>query len=168
MGLLGAAGSATIAGGRPTRRRTLGVLGGLGGATALAACGSAGGGEAPAAKATGPVTISFMHNDSNTAARPEGATRVALLDEFTKTNEQKISVNVAEAQAAVTNDKLKSLAAGRHAPDLYYIAYYFPAEFFIAGMIVDVDAELKGDKEWGKQRADIFPTSSSRAAGRAS
>jgi multiple sugar transport system substrate-binding protein len=158
MGLLGAAGSTKIAaGGRLTRRRTLGVLAGVGGATALAACGSASGGEAPAAKATGPVTISFMHNDSNTAARPEGATRVTLLDEFTKTNEQKISVNVAEAQAAVTNDKLKSLAAAGTPPDLYYIAYYFPAEFFIAGMIVDIDAELKGDKEWGKQRADIYP-----------
>src|SRR5262245_55729441 len=67
-----------------------GGRGGGGGAPGLGAGGGASGGEAPAAKATGPVTISFMHNDSNTSARPEGATRVTLLDEFTKTNDQKI------------------------------------------------------------------------------
>ena len=54
-----------------------------------------------------------MHNDDNTAARPEGTTRVALLDEFSKTNTQKISVDVSEAQVRVPKDKLKSL--GRRA-----------------------------------------------------
>ena len=99
-----------------------------------------------------------MHNDDNTAARPEGATRVALLDEFSKTNTQKISVDVSEAQVRVPKDKLKSLAAAGTPPDLYYIAYYDPAEFYVSGMIVDVDSELKGDKEWARQRADIFPS----------
>jgi maltose-binding protein MalE len=92
------------------------------------------------------VVVNFMHNDSNTAARPEGLTRVTLLDEFTKTNSQKITVNTADAQATVPNDKLKALASAGTPPDLYYIAYYFPAEFYVAGMIIDVDTELKGDK----------------------
>jgi multiple sugar transport system substrate-binding protein len=143
---------------RVTRRRALTALASLSGTAVLAACATpATPGEAPA-QATGPVTVSFMHNDSNTAARPEGATRVALLDEYSKTNTQKITVDVAEAQASVPNDKLKSLAAAGTPPDLYYIAYYFPAEYFVAGMIVDVDTELKGDKEWARQRADIFPS----------
>src|SRR5262245_13437404 len=112
MRAVGAAGMGGEREGRGwARRRDPGAAGAAGGAAALAACGGASGGEAPAAKATGPVTVSFMHNDSNTSARPEGATRVTLLEEFTKTNDQKISVNVAEAQATVTNDKLKSLAA---------------------------------------------------------
>ncbi|HEX2327068.1 MAG TPA: extracellular solute-binding protein, partial [Chloroflexota bacterium] len=136
------------------RRGALAALGAAGGA-ALAACGAAG--EGQPAKATGPVTVSFMHNDSNTPERPEGYARVALLDEFTKTNAQKISVDVTEAQAAVANDKLKALAAAGTPPALYYAAYYFPAEFYVAGMIVDVDAELKGDREWARQRADVFP-----------
>ena len=126
------------------------------GALALAACGAAG--EQTAAKSSGPVTVNFMHNDSNTAARPEGFTRVQLLDEFTKTNTQKITVNRADAEASVPNDKLKALASAGTPPDLYYIAYYFPAEFYVAGMVIDVDTELKGDKEWAKQRADIFPS----------
>jgi multiple sugar transport system substrate-binding protein len=136
------------------RRAMLAVLGGAGGA-ALAACAAAG--DAPAAKATGPVTVTFMHNDSNTPERPEGFTRIVLLDEFTRTNTQKITVNVAEAQAAVANDKLKSLAAAGTPPALYYSGYTNPAEYYVAGMTVDVDAELKGDREWGKQRADVFP-----------
>jgi ABC-type glycerol-3-phosphate transport system substrate-binding protein len=130
----------------------LATLAAAGGA-ALAACNASSqtpASEAPAARSAGPVTVTFMHNDSNTAARPEGATRVALLDEFTKTNTQKISVDVSEAQATVPNDKLKALAAAGTPPDLYYVAYYFPAEFYLAGMIVDVDTELKGDKEWAK------------------
>lgn len=152
---MGAYGVGTGLGLGGTRRRALGALASLGGTAVLAACGA--GGEAPA-KATGPVTVSFMHNDDNSAARPEGATRVALLDEFTKSNTQKISVGVGEAQVRVPKDKLKSLAAAGTPPDLFYTAYYDPAEFFVSGMIVDVDAELKGDKEWARQRADIFPS----------
>src|SRR6185436_16118913 len=141
---------------RWTRRQHVAAFGAAGGTVALAACGA--GGEAPAAKASGPVTVNFMHNDSNTAARPEGFTRVQLLDEFSKTNTQKINVNRADAEASVPNDKLKALASAGTPPDLYYIAYYFPAEFYVAGMVIDVDTELKGDKEWAKQRADIFPS----------
>ena len=137
-----------------SRRHVLGTAASAVSAAALAACGT---GETAPAKSSGPITITFMHNDSNTAARPEGLTRVALLDEFTKTNTQKITVNVDEAQASVSNDKLKALAAAGTPPHLYYIAYYYPAEFYLAGMIIDVDTELKGDKEWAKARADIFP-----------
>jgi multiple sugar transport system substrate-binding protein len=138
-----------------SRRRAVATLGAVGGAAALAACGEAP--TAAPAKSSGPVTISFMQNDSNTADRPEGSTRVSLLDEFSKTNSQKIVVNLDDAQANTSNDKLKSLAAAGTPPHLYYIAYYFPAEFYLAGMIVDVEEELKGDKEWAKQKADIFP-----------
>jgi multiple sugar transport system substrate-binding protein len=137
------------------RRHAIIALGGAGGAVVAAACGSSA--QAPAAKSSGPVTVVFMQNDSNTAQRPEGSTRVNLLDEFTKTNAQQITVDVQGAQATADNDKIKSLVAAGTPPDLYYTAYYYPAEFYIAGMTIDMDSELKGDKEWGKQRADIVP-----------
>jgi ABC-type glycerol-3-phosphate transport system substrate-binding protein len=79
-----------------TRRRYLAAVGATGGAAALAACGT--GSDQATAKSAGPVTVNFMHNDSNTAARPEGLTRVSLLEEFSKTNSQKITVNTADAQ----------------------------------------------------------------------
>ena len=137
------------------RRRALLALGAAGSAAVAVACGSTS--EAPAAKASGPVTVVFMQNDSNTPQRPEGATRVSLLQEFSKTNGQHIGVDVEGAQATADNDKIKSLAAAGTPPDLYYTAYYFPAEFYLAGMTIDVESELKGDKDWSKQRADIVP-----------
>jgi multiple sugar transport system substrate-binding protein len=135
---------------------TAGALGAAGalGTAVLAACGTTA--QAPASPASEPVTVVFMHNDSNTPQRPEGATRVALLEEFSASNPLRITVNTAEAQASSNNDKIKTLAAAGTPPDLYYTAYYFPAEFYLAGMTIDVDAELKGDREWGRQRADIF------------
>ena len=40
---------------------------------------------------------------------------------------------------------------------MFYVAYYNAAEFFTAGMTVDLEPELKGEKDWAKQRADMFP-----------
>src|SRR5436190_12962552 len=140
---------------RLTRRRYVAALSALGGAAVATACGAST--QAPAAKTAAPVTVVFMQNDSNTAQRPEGSTRVSLLQEFTKTNAQQITVDVEGAQATADNDKIKSLVAAGTPPDLYYTAYYYPAEFYVAGMTIDVETELKADKEWGKQRADIVP-----------
>src|SRR4029453_2223098 len=98
--------TATTPGRVLSRRRAVATLSAFGGAAALAACG-----ETPTsapAKSSGPVTVRLMQNDSNTADRPEGSTRVALLEEFTKTNSQKIVVNLDDAQANTSNDKLKS------------------------------------------------------------
>ncbi|HEX2035669.1 MAG TPA: extracellular solute-binding protein [Chloroflexota bacterium] len=140
---------------RITRRRWGTGAAALTAAAGLAACGTPS--AAPAARSGGPVTVMFMQNDSNTPQRPEGATRVALVEEFSKTNSLQITVDTSEAQGSSDNNKIKTLAAAGTPPDLYYTAYYFPAEFYLAGMTVDFDAELKGDKDWGRQRADIFP-----------
>jgi multiple sugar transport system substrate-binding protein len=130
---------------------------GAGGAAWVAACGLTPQTQAPPAPASGPVTITFMQNDSNTPQRPEGSTRVALVEEFNQTNTLRITVDNSDAQANSSIDKIKTLAASGTPPHLYYTAYYYPAEFYLAGMTIDFDTELKGDKEWGKQRADIFP-----------
>jgi multiple sugar transport system substrate-binding protein len=101
------------------------------------------------------VTLTYMSNLAE--SHPEGAARLALLDEFNKTNELKISVNVEEGRAATALDKYKSLAAGGSPPDFGYVAYYHAADMFAAGMLVDVDAQLKAEKDWARQRADIYP-----------
>src|SRR5215217_4551414 len=89
---------------RVTRRRCLAGGAAAASAAALAACGT--GPEAPAAKATGPVTVTYMSNLVNT--HPAGNARLLLLDEFNKTNTQKITVDVRDGQAAVSNDKVKT------------------------------------------------------------
>ena len=85
---------------------------------------------------------------------PRGAARLYLLDEFNKTNEQKITVNVRGAGATAL-DKYKSSAGGTP-PDIAYAAYYHTADMFAA------DAggrgpELKAEKGLGRQRADMYP-----------
>jgi sn-glycerol 3-phosphate transport system substrate-binding protein len=136
---------------RPTRRTVLGLIGV--GLPALAACGEASS-ETPA-RSSAPVTITYLSNLAET--HPEGDARLKNLAEFNATNTMKITVDVAEGKAASTETKVKSLAAGGTPPDIFYTAYYFVTEFLAAGMTVDLDTELKSDKEWGKQRGDLFP-----------
>ena len=103
----------------------------------------------------GPVTVTYMSNLPET--HPEGEARLSLLKEFTSTNPNQITVNLTEAVASITLDKIKALAAGGTPPDLAYFAYYDTPGLYISGATIDVDDELKSEKDWGKQRADIFP-----------
>jgi ABC-type glycerol-3-phosphate transport system substrate-binding protein len=64
---------------------------------------------------------------------------------------------VEEGRGATALDKYKSLAAGGTPPDVAYAAYYHTSDMFAAGMLVDVDSELKAEKDWARQRADMYP-----------
>jgi len=141
---------------RTTRRLILSA--GVGTIGALAgACGDGGsaGSGAPAPSA-GPVKLAYLSNLAET--HPEGAARLGLLAEYQKEFASKVSIDIEGGKAATPLDKYKSLAAGGSAPDLGYVAYYEAADMFTSGMVIDVDTELKGDKEWVKQRADLYPT----------
>ena len=87
---------------------------------------------------------------------PPHRARLQLLEEFNRTNTQKITVDLTEGQAATTETKAKTLAAPAP-PNLFYVAYFSVTEFLVGGMTVDVDTELKGDKDWGKQRGTSSP-----------
>jgi len=88
---------------------------------------------------------------------PEGAARLFVLDEFNKTNDSKITVNLDDGKAITDLPKFKSLAAGGTPPDLYFAGYFDPGDLYTIGSIIEVDGELKKEKDWAKQRADIFP-----------
>lgn len=49
--------------------------------------------------------------------------------------------------ASLTN--IKAVIAADTAPDTYFIAWREGADVFLTGAVADLDAELKGDKEWG-------------------
>ena len=78
-------------------------------------------------RSSAPVTITYLSNLAET--HPEGDARLRNLAEFNATNTMKITVEVAEGKAASSETKVKSLAAGGTAPDIFYTAYYFVAEF---------------------------------------
>lgn len=138
-----------------TRRRWARSLVGVAGAPALAACGAFGGGSAPGPTLSGPVTLVYMSNLPDTG--PEGVARLELLDEFNRTNTLKITVDLANGKATTDNDKIKTMAASGAPPDLYYVSQRFTAEFYTRAMTIDVDTELNREKDWAKQRADLFP-----------
>jgi multiple sugar transport system substrate-binding protein len=82
---------------------------------------------------------------------------LTLMKEFNKTNAQQITVDIEPARGTTDETKAKAMAAAGSPPDLYYVAYYSVADFFVSGSTIDMDSELKGEKDWAKQRADIFP-----------
>lgn len=137
---------------RMTRRRHLRGAAALGAAATLAGCGATQ--QAPAS-AKVPVTINYMSQLVET--HPDGAARLELLELFNRTNDLGITVNTADGKAATNIDKIKTLAASGSQPDLYYQPFNLAAELFVSGVTVDVENELKGDKGWAKQKADLFP-----------
>jgi multiple sugar transport system substrate-binding protein len=137
-----------------SRRRTL--LGGALAVPAVAAAAACGAESGPPAPASSPVTISYHSGLPET--HPTGAARLQLLEEFNRTSTQQITVDLSEGRATTSETKAKTLAAAGTPPHLFYVAYYSVTEFLVGGMTVDVDAELKGDKDWGRQRGDLFPS----------
>jgi multiple sugar transport system substrate-binding protein len=120
-------------------------------AAGLAACGAS---PSPV-RTRGPVTITYMSGLPET--HPTGAARLALMAEYNQTNTDKITVDVEPARGITDETKAKSLAAAGTPPDLLYVGYFSVADFFVSGITVDFDAALKGEKEYAKQRADLFP-----------
>ena len=120
-------------------------------AAGLAGCGA----EQVPVRSTGPVTVTYMSGLPET--HPTGAARLALMTEYNQTNTDKITVDFEPARGATDETKAKSLAAAGSPPDLQYVGYFSVADFFAGGMTIDFDAQMKGDRDYAKQRADLFP-----------
>lgn len=110
---------------------------------------------APAASAKptgGAVVIEHWTNLSPTS--PEQQAREATIETFNG-SQQAVRVTVAPGAADLT--KLKTALAGGNPPDSAFIAYYDAAALASAGAVVDLDQELRTDKDWEAQRQNIFP-----------
>jgi sn-glycerol 3-phosphate transport system substrate-binding protein len=101
------------------------------------------------------LTITYVSNLPST--HPEGKERLALLQEFNKTNTDGIAVNLDQGQGATDLQKDLTLAAGGTPPDLAYLAYYETASIFVSGATIDIDAELRTVNGWEQQKGDMFP-----------
>ena len=142
----------------PSMTRRSAVMRGSGVGMALAASGAmaaCAGSQSVPTRVKGPVTVSYMSGLAET--HPTGEARLALMAEYNQTSGEQVTVDVESARAATNETKAKTLGAAGTPPDLLYTPYYSVADFFAGGLTVDVDSELKGEKEWNKQRADIFP-----------
>lgn len=138
-----------------SRRAWLGRVGALsGGAVLAAACGAAQE-SSPGAQLTAPVTLNYV--SVLPATNPEAAGWLETLQGWNPQND-KIKVRLDDAQAATDITKLKAMLAANTIPDLMMLGYRGdPADLYNLGATIDVDTELKTEKDWAKQRADIFP-----------
>jgi multiple sugar transport system substrate-binding protein len=120
----------------------------------VAACGGAGeGGTAP--PAAGPVTVTYLSHLGET--HPEGKGYLDLLAEFNRSNQEKITVALEEGRPATGYDKMLALAAAGTPADVARIDSTRSASLFVPGATTDMEAVLKRDKDWARQKADMFP-----------
>ncbi len=136
-----------------TRRWVLGsaATGGMG--IVLAGCS----GEMSSAPkpSTGPVAVTYVSHLGET--HPEGKGYLDLLEEFNRTNQEKIIVKLEEARAAASYDKMLAMSAAGTPPDLARIDSTRSASLFVPGATMDMEEVLRRDKDWAKQKADMFP-----------
>lgn len=150
--------------GAVTRRGQLAAFAGLAAGPVVAACGPAAPEGQPGPSGQ-PVTVVYYNNLN--AVHPESVARLALLGEFNAGDGQALGITAdlrnaaggagGNQQGGTDGTKIKAMVSAGTPPDLYYTAYYDSAEYYVAGMTVDLDAELKGVKAWPAQRADMFP-----------
>src|SRR5439155_1713378 len=137
------------------RRAWLGGAGALTGSAVLAAACGRGQQAAPGAPVTAPVTLNFV--SVLPATNTEAAGWLEALQDWKRQND-KTKLRLDDAQAATDIVKLQAMLAANTIPDLMMIGYRGdPADLYNLGATIDVDTELKTEKDWAKQRADIFP-----------
>jgi ABC-type glycerol-3-phosphate transport system substrate-binding protein len=141
-----------------TKRTLLSRLGGMALATGTgawtAACGA--GSEATAPATREAVAIEYW--SQRAPADRLGLGVRAALDEFVARNPNRVSLTVAEGGAALSMEKIKaSLAAGTQ-PNLYGGLFQTPAaDLFSLGALLDINAELKSNKDWAKTKGELIP-----------
>src|SRR5687768_3234590 len=119
---------------------------------AVAGCGALGGSPAPLSV---PVSVTYLSHLGET--HPEGKGYLDLLEEFNRTNQEQITVKLEEGRPATGYDKMLALAAAGTPADLARIDSTRSASLFVPGATMDLEAVLKRDKDWARQKADMFP-----------
>ena len=148
---------------RVTKRRFMGHLATValasGAALLAAACGVGGssGSGGPAAPAAAPVKLLYW-----TQRAPEdrlGNGVKAALDDYIAKYPGKITIEVGEGGQPLGLDKIKTAIAANTPPDLYGGLYQSPAvELFTLNAVVDLNTELKANKDWAKTKGELLPS----------
>jgi multiple sugar transport system substrate-binding protein len=132
-------------------RRSL-VLGGIAAVPTVALATACGADQSTPTAALQPARVMWWSNLADT--HPESQTRVKIIEDF---NAQMKPVEVVPEKFGATLVNMKAAIAADTSPDTYFIAWREGAEMFLTGSVSDLDADLKGDKEWGDLRKEIFP-----------
>ena len=145
----------------PTRRAALALaLTGAGGLLAACSPGSFGGPaapEGPGDAALQGTTIEYWQQAASTT--PFEAARIKVFENFARQSGLGVAVNPVEVPGLAGNDVSKVIAAmaADQPPDLITHHNFFLADFFARGGTVEIDQQLKADRDWAKARAGAYP-----------
>lgn len=142
-----------------TRRRIVLTAGGAVGATLLGACGvGTNAAESPGQKADlQGITVEYWALNSPT--HPEEKARMQVLENFVAQSGTgiKVSSPANGGGAAADSEKVIAALASGTPPDLVNTHNFYMADYFNKGATADVDEVLKGNADWKKVRASIYP-----------
>ena len=106
--------------------------------------------------AEAPIFLFYLSNLPET--HPEGAARVANLEEFNETNELNIRVDLESGGRGSTRlDKYKTMSAGGTPPDVAFLSYFDSVNIFASGATADLDQLLKTHKDWAGAAGGHLP-----------
>lgn len=138
-----------------TRRRHVIRAAGILSAGLLEACGApASGTSTSPAKAPAPVLHWFGY------APPHrfGLAQQAVLDDFQTRNPGRVALEIGESGSNVALAKIKTALAAGTQPTMWFDWQVEASDLWGLSALVDLNAELKGNKEWAKNKADLIPT----------
>jgi ABC-type glycerol-3-phosphate transport system substrate-binding protein len=120
------------------------------------ACGVSTQSAAPGAATKPPVRLLTWYAFADTAINSL-AVKVAL-DDFQAKNPGRVTVEIGEGSGAVALAKIKAAVAANTPPNLWNPRNPAAADLYVLGAVVDLNAALKGHKDWSKLKADVIPT----------
>lgn len=87
-----------------------------------------------------------------------GMAQKAVLDDFMAKNPGRIALEVGESSANVQLAKIKIAVAAGTPPTMWFGWQVEASDLWGSGALVDLNAELSANKDWGRNRADLIPS----------
>ncbi|MBI3974070.1 MAG: extracellular solute-binding protein [Chloroflexi bacterium] len=140
--------------------RAAGIAAGLAGLGLSAACGPDAQPEAKTAATSAPAKAPVPILAFNWAG-PEhrfSLANKAVLDDFQTRNPGRVTIDVGEGAAGVNLTKIKASVAANTPPNLWSPWQVEASDLFSLGALVDLNAELRTHKDFGKLKGEVIPT----------
>src|SRR5688572_10309740 len=137
-----------------TRRWMLGTLSVAPAVAALAACGAPT--ETTPQKAAAPIPL--LHWFGYAPPHRFGLAQQAVLDDYQARNPGKIALEIGESAANIGLAKIKTVVAAGTPPASWFGWQVEASDLHGLGALVDLNAQLKTNKDWAKTKADLIPT----------